>query len=192
MIIITVKTLLAILSFIAIGFAIVLCVKLCVEVTKFEEHSQNLHKRMEHIASVQPRKSFSVLGYAKRKNQLLLDLCEETKNIEPYIITLRLGYDALRLNADGTMEWINEKPKEEPSITNAWTPSYGDSLADINTQDAFVRLSRAWAATGVSAAQAAQAFAMANAISAIRPAPSWYTSQLSSFYDSQITNPYTL
>lgn len=43
-----------------------------------------------------------------------LKILEEKENEEPYLITLWWGFDGLRLNDDGTMEWISRRPKLKP------------------------------------------------------------------------------
>lgn len=53
-------------------------------------------------------KPFSVTEYLGRMERESLKLAERR---EQYLIVLWWGYDGLRLNEDGTTEWISRKPK---------------------------------------------------------------------------------
>lgn len=60
-----------------------------------------------------PPVPFSVPDYLDRMEKLHLKALQERESEEPHIIVLWWGFDGLRLNADGTREWISRRPKED-------------------------------------------------------------------------------
>lgn len=81
-------------------------------------------KKMESLYAECFVKPFSVSEYMDRREKVMMDILKDKK--EPYCVTLWWNYDGLRMNEDGTMEWISKKPKEPPkyvhgdfSLTNA-------------------------------------------------------------------------
>lgn len=57
--------------------------------------------------------SFSVSEYYDRTQQQLEFLQAEKENQEPYAIILWLGIDGLRLNDDGSFEWVRKRKKQK-------------------------------------------------------------------------------
>lgn len=56
---------------------------------------------------------FNVSEYSRRREKFILSLEEERR--AEHTIVLWLGYDGLRLNKDGSWEWISRKPPEPVS-----------------------------------------------------------------------------
>lgn len=77
------------------------------------EKKQNKYQEQFHVFTMTPRIPFSVPDYLNRMEKLHLKALQERENEEPHIIVLWWGFDGLRLNADGTTEWINRRPKED-------------------------------------------------------------------------------
>lgn len=78
--------------------------------------------------------SFSVADYLKRTEEAYLKILEEQEPFE-YELVLWWGLDGLRLNKDGTTEWISRRKKVDPvaphlpgpiipSPISAFTPPY--------------------------------------------------------------------
>lgn len=98
------------------------------------EHLSSFASRVPayHIPTPQPK--FSVADYQKRRHELLVDLCTEWKNRNRHIITLWLEPDGLRINEDGSTEWISrEKPKIEatPSVPLNTPLTYGYTMDEV-------------------------------------------------------------
>lgn len=66
-------------------------------------------EKEKHIKKVE----FSVSDYIARRERECLKLLEEREREGPYIITLWLGLDGLRLNTDGTTEWVKRTAKKD-------------------------------------------------------------------------------
>lgn len=108
--------------------------------------------------------TFSVPEYLDRIEKLSLKLQSEKESKEPYLITLRIGYDELRLNEDGSFEWIDKRPKKyvpEWDYTQPIFPHYGytQSVDTLNYQLYNLQT------------QAAQWYQTQCLISALQPAP---------------------
>lgn len=125
-------------------------------------------------------KPFSVTEYLDRMERESLKLAERRKK---YLIVLWWGFDGLRLNEDGTTEWISRKPTSTPppqidySMCNTIVTQSGlqndicnaESIAQAKTQLQTAQL------------QAIQTAQIQNMINCIRQAP--YPAYLS--YPSQ-------
>lgn len=57
---------------------------------------------------------FSVSGHFDRMERESQRIRDEIKSKEPYVLVLWWGDDGLRLNADGTTEWIDKRPHPQP------------------------------------------------------------------------------
>lgn len=62
----------------------------------------------------------SVYEYLDRIEKASLEILEAKQPISQ-VITLWCGFDGLRLNEDGTMEWVSRK-KKKPSVTTFYQP----------------------------------------------------------------------
>lgn len=82
--------------------------------------NKNFRRRERDLFEVQRTKPFSATEYLDRIERESLKLAERR---EQYAIVLWWGYDGLRLNEDGTAEWISRR-KETDDIF-AWTPEGG-------------------------------------------------------------------
>lgn len=73
---------------------------------------KNKENAIEQIRSFSiSDKPFSLSSYFDRIEKLNISLLEESENRETEPITLWLGNDGLRLNEDGTTEWIRQEPE---------------------------------------------------------------------------------
>lgn len=70
---------------------------------------------------------FSVSAYLSRRERECLNLLEEREREGPYIITLWLGFDGLRLNADGTTEWVSRR-EQQSKKNSQWFNVYNDDI----------------------------------------------------------------
>ena len=57
-----------------------------------------------------------------------LKLQEEREKQEPYLITLWWGFDGLRLNVDGSTEWISRRESDENSVDSGLAQILQNSL----------------------------------------------------------------
>lgn len=117
--------------------AVILCTAVC--------SALRISFRRKYKAAVEPdmsvyisHKPFSLQEYLERRENLALELIAEQEAREPYVITLWWGFDGLRLNADGTTEWISRRPEPKPetvcpALQNGYTDCSGaaQSLASI-------------------------------------------------------------
>lgn len=84
----------------------------------------------EQIQRQTETESFIVSEYFSRMEQAALKILESQKPVDQTII-LWLGLDGLRMNKDGTTEWINRK-KPKPTLSNVfYQPS--QSIQPIKT-----------------------------------------------------------
>lgn len=81
-------------------------------------------------AITEPPVPFSVPDYLDRMEKLHLKAMQERENEQAHIIVLWWGFDGLRLNADGTMEWISRRPKEEKPT---FLPTHGCTYEEFST-----------------------------------------------------------
>lgn len=61
----------------------------------------------------------------------ILKIEEEKELREPYIITLWLGFDGLRINEDGSYEWTDRRPKKQEEPLSGSDHSEDWSVDDI-------------------------------------------------------------
>ena len=61
----------------------------------------------------------------------ILKIEEEKERREPYIITLWLGLDGLRINEDGSYEWVDRRPKKQESALSNSDHNENLSVDDI-------------------------------------------------------------
>jgi hypothetical protein len=76
---------------------------------------QKRKKKPEAVQQQPPRPAFSVSRYLEHTEKAYLEILEEQKPFE-YEIVLWWGFDGLRLNKDGTTEWISRKKKEPANM----------------------------------------------------------------------------
>lgn len=84
---------------------------------KYKEHRD---KMQQFLMATISQKPFSVTEYLDRMERESLKLAYQS---EEYLIVLWWGFDGLRLNEDGTAEWISRR--NEPKPIFAWTPDGG-------------------------------------------------------------------
>lgn len=90
------------------------------------KHKENAIEQMRSFSiSEEP---FSLSSYFDRIEKLHIQLLEESKNREPYQITLRFGVDVLRLNEDGTTEWIRNDPEPIKQIESLHEAGSGGAV----------------------------------------------------------------
>lgn len=114
------------------------------EIESEKKHNEMIQDYLRIIRSKiePPAESYSASGYLERMEKYCLSLNVEP---EPYLITLLWGYDGLRMNDDGTTEWISIRPVDTPhkfeartaqasadesirnAIWNSWFSETGDS-----------------------------------------------------------------
>lgn len=79
---------------------------------------------------------FSLSEYFDRIEKAHLSILEEIAPIDKSI-TLWWGFDGLRLNEDGTLEWVNRKPKKKVDLL--FSPNEN---ANILSDNAAIRLNQ--------------------------------------------------
>lgn len=113
-------------------------------------------------------KPFSVTEYLDRMERESLKLAGRR---ERYVIVLWWGHDGLRLNEDGTTEWISRKPEPPPqidySMCNTIVAQSGLQNAICNTGS----IAQAQIQLQNAQLQALQTAQIQNMINCIRPAP---------------------
>lgn len=100
----------AIIWAVFVGTAFLIAIVL--EQKKDEKHRERMILFLKSAIN-QPK--FSVSDYYDRTQQQQETLQAEKENQEPYVIILWCGNDGLRLNDDGSFEWISKSNKNEKS-----------------------------------------------------------------------------
>lgn len=120
-------------------FAICICANYLIILSAFQsdKHLQNIRKVLFDSVFQQYEKSYSISAYYDRIEKVSAEILESQKPVDKSII-LWWGLDGLRLNEDGTSEWISRK-KPSP-ISQIPRPSYislsqGIENARYNTFD---------------------------------------------------------
>lgn len=103
------------LKLIGLGGAIFAIVWIIKDTYKFLSDLYSSDSRS--IAVYEP---FNVSEYLQRREKLILDLEEERR--AKHTIVLWWGYDGLRLNKDGSWEWISRKPEPKKQSAPIFIP----------------------------------------------------------------------
>lgn len=118
----------------AVFIGIAFLIAIIVEQKKDERHRE---KMLLFLQSAIKQPKFSVSDYYDRTQQQQEELQAEKENQDPYVIILWWGLDGLRLNDDGSFEWIrkNQKPvsisyQPQQSVTR----QIDDGIRALNTQ----------------------------------------------------------
>ena len=81
---------------------------------KYDEYKENEQRELEYKRAITPK--FNVSEYMERTEKAFLEILE-TKHPINQSITLWWGLNGLRLNEDGTTEWVSrKKPKPLPDV----------------------------------------------------------------------------
>lgn len=124
------------------------------------------HKRRRKQENVAPYVSdFSPSKYLERMEQAGLDILREREKEPVYYITLWLGLDGLRLNGDGSYNWIRREDVKQKSV------SVYDSACQsmVNSLDA--RTAQLQAQLAACCCQTAQLQQTQLIINSLKPAP---------------------
>lgn len=129
---------------------------------------RNTEEKERTIAANKSVRPFSVTEYLDRMERESLKL---KNHREQYLIVLWWGFDGLRLNEDGTTEWISRKPTPPPQIDyfmrNTIATQNGLQNAICNAGN-IEQMQMQLQAAQLQAIQTAQ---IQNMINCIRPAP---------------------
>lgn len=85
----------------------VLVIKIKERIHKEKEKAEKIRSLSIHV------EPFSLTAYFDRTEKLYISLLEEAENFKPEPIILWWGIDGLRLNDDGTTEWVRKEPIQE-------------------------------------------------------------------------------
>lgn len=103
---------------------IAFCALIAIIVTLFIDNltvDDDLNKLFDEMMKIQNDRIRSELNlkhsipeYLNRMEKLLLELQQQRENEYPYVFVLWWGNDGIRLNPDGTTEWITRKTESKP------------------------------------------------------------------------------
>lgn len=154
--------------FSAIWAAVIGTAFLIAIIAEGRKDKKNRDELQQFIAASINQKPFSVTEYFDRMERESLKLADQS---EQYLIVLWWGFDGLRLNEDGTAEWISRKPAPPPQIDYSFysSPIMYSGLQNIicngESMQAQIQCLQA------RQLQALESMQIQNMINSIKPAP---------------------
>lgn len=123
-----------IINFLAVFATTICCIREKLKCKNKQELCQN---QFQHYIS-----DFSVSGYMERVEKTGIEIMNQQQKAEPYIMVLWAGVHGLRLNDDGSFEWIRreeDKPKHASvsyhqcqNIINSTVPFQYDGCQNVS------------------------------------------------------------